>query len=604
MGFSDPWKRLKWGFLPVRRVVDEGIDEEQVHAAHSKTEILTDSKAVVGLIADNYETNSIEDEVANPQEYEYRDEADRKWYKFFDEYEYRLPRNKRESRKWYQWYDKNDTKAERRLMIKIDLCLTFISMMVYWNKYLDTANLNNAYIMPDFKEDLGMKGNDLVNTQAIFNVGNIVFQIPFIYILINLPLNYVLPFLDLIWSILTLLTYRVTNVAGLKAIRFFVSVCESGSYLSFQFLFGSFIFNADAMSQRSMVYYLGQYIGTLSLSLLSGAIERGLNGIHGLKAWQWMFIVDGCIGIGVALVSFYGLPGTPNDCYSIFFTDEEIRLLRYRLKQNHTGGSPTNKLKALFNWQLWKEVFTSWELYVLTLWDIFCWCNSNALSGSYLLWVKSLTKIDDAGEVVQRYTGGKLQDITAMAPGVGLAWLFITSLFADQFRSRWGAIIFSQVFNILGNVLLAVWHIPERAKWFAFSLSYFGWAMAPVLYSWSNDINRRNVEKRAIILVVMNALSQACSTWTSVLVWKTVEQPRYLKGFSFTACCAFALCVWTFVVLWFYKKQERKFAKQNGIILYNSNEDPEFLTRLNEKTSFHKVEVESKSSQDESKSSN
>ena len=47
-----------------------------------------------------------------------------------------------------------------------------------------------------------------------------------------------------------------------------------------------------------------------------------------------------------------------------------------------------------------------------------------------------------------------------------------------------GAILFTQVFNILGNVLLAVWHIPERAKWFAWCMQYFGWAMAPVLYSW------------------------------------------------------------------------------------------------------------------------
>ena len=45
---------------------------------------------------------------------------------------------------------------------------------------------------------------------------------------------------------------------------------------------------------------------------------------------------------------------------------------------------------------------------------------------------------------------------------------------------------------------------------------------------------------------------------------------RYLKGFSFTACSAFCLSIWTFVVLYFYKRDERNNAKKNGIVLYNS----------------------------------
>ncbi|KAM9893287.1 hypothetical protein OXX79_009438, partial [Metschnikowia pulcherrima] len=35
------------------------------------------------------------------------------------------------------------------------------------------------------------------------------------------------------------------------------------------------------------------------------------------------------------------------------------------------------------------------------------------------------------------------------------------------------------------------------------------------------------------------------------------------------------LCLWTLVVMYLYKRQERKYAKQNGIVLYNSLTDPE-----------------------------
>lgn len=117
---------------------------------------------------------------------------------------------------------------------------------------------------------------------------------------------------------------------------------------------------------------------------------------------------------------------------------------------------------------------------------------------------------------------------------------------------------------------MAVWHIPERAKWFAFCLQYFGWAMAPVLYSWQNDICRHDAQIRAVVLVWMNMLAQSTTAWTSVLVWKTVEAPRYLKGYSFTAACALALSLWTFVVLWFYKRTERQNAREQGIVILDS----------------------------------
>lgn len=292
-----------------------------------------------------------------------------------------------------------------------------------------------------------------------------------------------------------------------------------------------------------------------------------MDGANGLAAWQWIFIVDGILSIVVGFIGFYVLPGTPTDCYSIFLSDDEIRLARKRLKDNKTATRPDKDLvKSLFSFKLWKRILGSWEIYVLSLWNIFCWNNNNGTSGSYVLWINSL--LDKNGN--PRYGKGKKQDYTALTPGLGLLWLFITCTFADLSHSRWGALIFSQVFNLIGNILLAVWHIPERAKWFAFCLQYFGWAMAPVLYSWQNDICRHDAQIRAVVLVWMNMLAQSTTAWTSVLVWKTVEAPRYLKGYSFTAACALALSLWTFVVLWFYKRTERQNAREQGIVILDS----------------------------------
>lgn len=123
---------------------------------------------------------------------------------------------------------------------------------------------------------------------------------------------------------------------------------------------------------------------------------------------------------------------------------------------------------------------------------------------------------------------------------------------------------------MIGNVILAVWNVEEGAKWFGFILQYMGWAMAPVLYGWMNDICRRDSDTRAIILVIMNIAGSVFSVWTSVVFFPTTQAPRYLRGYSFTAACALALSIWTFFVLWLYKKDERKHASDNGIVVYNS----------------------------------
>ena len=256
---------MKWGFLPVRRIVDE--DENGVSTIGTEQEILLEKEAEKVLEKSVHSKN---DDGYSGQ-VEVRDEANRKWYKFFDEYEYRLNKHDRAKHKWYKWFDENDTPAERKLMWKIDILLTFYAFMAYWVKYLDQTNLNNAYVA-GLQESLSMKGNDLVNTQVLFNVGNIVFQIPFMYVLYGLPLNYVLPFLDLCWSALTIGTYRVNSLGQLKAIRFFIGAFEAPSYLAYQYLFGTFIFNPAMIARRSMFYYFGQYLGVLTSGLLFAGV--------------------------------------------------------------------------------------------------------------------------------------------------------------------------------------------------------------------------------------------------------------------------------------------------------------------------------------------
>ncbi|KAG5354828.1 putative transporter SEO1 [Yarrowia sp. B02] len=489
------------------------------------------------------------------QALEYRDEVHRSKWAFFDEYEYRLPRLPySKTIKRFGWFDPDDTPAERRLIMKLDVILTLYCFVIYWIMKLDQANINNAYVS-GLKEDLGLQGNDLVTIQALYSAGAIIFQLPFIYIIPKFPKNYILPIMVTGWGVMTLLLFEAKSPAGVKALRFFVGVFEASWYPLMHYMLGSW-FKPREINRRAGFVYCAQFLGTITSGLLAAAAITHLDGYLGHKGWQWMFIVDGIMTLPVGLLGIWVLPGTPYRCSSVFLTHEEVVLARERLKR----GPNDNHQLALFDKQLWKNLLTSWKLWVPMAADVTFWCSCQVpSSGAFILWLKSL----------DRYTTAGVNNMSTISPALGFAWVAIVVTIAD-YSNRWMGIVFAELWVIIGAVILAVWNVPESAKWLAWCTSYFSISMSASLYSWINDICRHNAQERAIVLLLVNTMAQTCQTWTSVLVFKTVESPRFLKGYSFTAACSFVLICLVFVMLWFYKKQERKDARLNGIVLYNS----------------------------------
>lgn len=58
------------------------------------------------------------------------------------------------------WGKPAATKAERRLLVKLDLVILSFCCLMYWVNYLDRMNLNNAYVT-GMREDLNFRGNQL-----------------------------------------------------------------------------------------------------------------------------------------------------------------------------------------------------------------------------------------------------------------------------------------------------------------------------------------------------------------------------------------------------------------------------------------------------------
>lgn len=75
-------------------------------------------------------------------------------------------------------------------------------------------------------KDLGFHGNQLVQLQTIYTVGSVVGALPFIYLFPRVPMHILVPTLDLLWGLFTLLQYRSQSFGEVAAYRFLLAVSE------------------------------------------------------------------------------------------------------------------------------------------------------------------------------------------------------------------------------------------------------------------------------------------------------------------------------------------------------------------------------------------
>lgn len=76
------------------------------------------------------------------------------------------------------------------------------------------------------KEELGFKGNELVELQTMYTVGAVVGMIPFMFIFTYIPMYWTIPAMDVLWGLFTLLQYRAHSFGELAAYRFLVGFFE------------------------------------------------------------------------------------------------------------------------------------------------------------------------------------------------------------------------------------------------------------------------------------------------------------------------------------------------------------------------------------------
>ncbi|CCE61766.1 hypothetical protein TPHA_0B00940 [Tetrapisispora phaffii CBS 4417] len=573
-------------FLPRLRIISDVYDDTDSDQSSAKVSIIDtvslEDQTKKLSIAIQEEVTSFDgnDSVLRLKKnfpYELRDEKDRRWYSYFNEYEYRLNKHYRNTKRgaWYEFLYPNHSKksrAERHLLYKLDMVIAFYFLMLCWSKSVDTSNYTNAYVS-GMKEDLHMKGNDFIYTSTIANVGSIIFQLPFMYLLPRFPAHIILPCMDMGWTWFTFACYRAKSLAELRAYRFILNAFGAAYYPVSQYILGCW-YAPDELSSRVCMFYCGQLLGTVTSGLLQSKIYDALNGVHGIAGWRWMFLIDAvAISLPTAIIGFFVIPGVPSKCYSLFLTDEEIRIARTRNRLNNIKDAvPKEELKKLWDLSIWKKVFGTSTFWVLVVFDACSWNNFGSTGGAYSLWLKANPD----------YSISRVNQLSALPASLGFFYVILCSFGADLFRCKWIFMVFAAIMNTISCAILIKWDVSAATKWFAFLLTYFSVAASPCLWTFINDFLRFDPQIKAVTWIAIYSVSQSTYAWIPTLVWPTVDSPRFKTGYISSLIFGAIYGLWTFVVLYFYKRNEKRNALNNGIIIYNSDkeEKPAFVENM------------------------
>lgn len=96
--------------------------------------------------------------------------------------------------------------------------------------------------------------------------------------------------------------------------------------------------------------------GLTADQLLAFAVAS-LNGKHGYRGWRWIFIIEGAITAGLAVIAKFFVVDWPNDAK--WLTDEERAIIASRIA-NDAGTCKMNRLDG----KAMKRCFLDWKVWI------------------------------------------------------------------------------------------------------------------------------------------------------------------------------------------------------------------------------------------------
>jgi MFS family permease len=193
-------------------------------------------------------------------------------------------------------------KVARRLLPLLFVCFVF--------NYIDRINIGYAQLQ--MKPDLGFSDAIYGLGASMFYVGYLFFEIPSNLLMQKIGARKTLLRIMFCWGITSAATMFVKSPYEFYTVRFLLGVFEGGFFPGIV-LYLTFWFPPARRARVVAIFMSAGVTAGIIAGPLSGWMIHHLDQVHGLRGWQWMYVLQGLPSSLLGVVAYLYLPDRPQD---------------------------------------------------------------------------------------------------------------------------------------------------------------------------------------------------------------------------------------------------------------------------------------------------
>jgi ACS family tartrate transporter-like MFS transporter len=218
---------------------------------------------------------------------------------------------------------------ERQTIAKVSWRLLPLVALAYCIAYIDRSNISFAALT--MNKDLGFSSYVYGWGAGIFFFGYFLFEIPSNLILEKVGARIWIARIMITWGIFSALTAFVTGPWSFLTIRFLLGAAEAGFFPG-MILYFTYWFPSQYRGRVISTLFIAQPLANALASIVSAAILE-MDGVLGLKGWQWIFIIEAVPAVLLGLVIFRVMTDKP--AHADWLAEEEKSWLQARIDREN-----------------------------------------------------------------------------------------------------------------------------------------------------------------------------------------------------------------------------------------------------------------------------
>ncbi|KAK1708766.1 vitamin H transporter [Colletotrichum lupini] len=431
------------------------------------------------------------------------------------------------------------TSAEEIALVrKLDFRIMPTLWCMYFLNYLDRNAIAQARL-DGLEKDLGLQGSQYNTCISILFVGYLLMQIPSNMLMSSKHVrpSIYMAICMMAWALVSGCTALAKNYTHLVIVRFFLGVTEAPFYPGAIYMLSIF-YTRKEIATRLSILYSGNIFATSFSGLIAAAVFNTIDGNHGLKGCQWLFIIEACLTFGVAVIGMFTLADSP--LTTRWLKPEERQLAHDRMLRDTVGVEESKGAKAGF-----MQAIRDPRLWLL------CFIQNMHLSAcgfnNFFPIVVGSLGFNDTITLV----------LTCPPYLISGIFGYLVGISSGKYNERTWHITACMGIAIVGFVISCA-TLNTAARYISCFLFASGaYAVNSCILGWVSATLGSTQEKKAVSLSIVNVIANASYIYTAYLYPKS-DGPRYLTAMSSNAAFAFACIAGTWALRFWLVSTNKK----------------------------------------------